>query len=222
MPDVPPIGQRFSHIYIQRGEPAQDSARMRRRLASLMWDFPDLGDFSSTVSRELGVDVPFGNIVSDWPAFFRDCALQDVLDIVTVGYRYLDGKTRTGIRQMDAPRRWCAEVQRIFKEENLHYLVDERGGVHFHFDAEFESNRAATIASLQRARYRAALTAFEDGMAALAKGPPDGKAAIRSTFAAAEGLFRLMFANSPQLTAQDMKLSQQSRSFSTASPRFQP
>jgi hypothetical protein len=72
---------------------------------------------------------------------------------------------------------------------------------HFRFDAEFESNRAATIASLQGARYRAALTAFEDGMAALAKAPPDGKGAIRSTFAAAEGLFRLMLEKSPRLTA---------------------
>jgi hypothetical protein len=94
-------------------------------------------------------------------------------------------------------------VQEIFQEENVHYRVDEEGGVHFHFDAEFESSRAATIASLQGARYRAALTAFEDGMAALAKGPPDGKTAIRSTFAAAEGLFRLMFEKSPRLTAQE-------------------
>src|SRR6266511_1700129 len=199
MPDAPPTGQRFSHVYIQRGEPAQESARMRRRLASLMWDFPDLGDFSSAVSRELGVDVPF-NIVPDWRTFFRDCALQDVLDIVTVGYRYLDAKPRTRIRQMDAPKRWCAEVQRIFKEENVHYRVDERGGVHFRFDVEFEQNRATTIASLQGARYRAALTAFEGGMAALTKAPPDGKAAIRGTFAAAEGLFRLMFEKSPRLT----------------------
>ncbi len=175
---------------------------MRRRLASLMWDFPDLGDFSSAVSRELGVDVPF-NIVPDWRTFFRDCALQDVLDIVTVGYRYLDAKPRTRIRQMDAPKRWCAEVQRIFKEENVHYRVDERGGVHFRFDVEFEQNRATTIASLQGARYRAALTAFEGGMAALTKAPPDGKAAIRGTFAAAEGLFRLMFEKSPRLTASE-------------------
>lgn len=37
----------------------------------------------------------------------------------------------------------------------------------------------------------------------LAKAPPDGKTAIRSTFGAAEGLFKLMFPNSPRLTASD-------------------
>jgi hypothetical protein len=99
--------------------------------------------------------------------------------------------------------RWCREVQRIFKEENVHYRVDERGGVHFRFDGEFEYNRAVTITALQGPRYRAALTAFEEGMAALAKVLPDGKAAIRRTFDAAEGLFRLMFPNSPRLTAQE-------------------
>jgi hypothetical protein len=33
--------------------------------------------------------------------------------------------------------------------------------------------------------------------------PPDGKSAIRNTFFAAEGLFKLMFPKSPRLTAQE-------------------
>jgi hypothetical protein len=201
MPDAPPIGQRFSHVYIQRDEPTHDSVRMRRRLAALVDTFPDLYGVNVVVRQKLGVDVPNygGNI--PWREFFADCALQDVLDFVTVAYWYLDAKRRAGVRKREPWDRWCREVQQIFEEENVHYRVDERGGVHFRFDAEFESNRAATIASLQGPRYRAALTGFEDGMAALAKAPPDGKGAIRSTFAAAEGLFRLMLEKSPRLTA---------------------
>lgn len=203
MPDAPPIGQRFSHVYIKRGEPTQDSPRMRRRLAALIRTFSDLGDFGSVVPREIGINVPFRGFF-DWEAFFRDCASQDALDIVTVACRHLEAAARSSrFTGIDAPGRWCSEVQRIFQEENVHYRVDKRGGVHFRFDTEFENNRAATIASLQSARYRAALTAFEGGMAALAKAPPDGKAAIRETFAAAEGLFRLMFAKSPRLTASE-------------------
>jgi hypothetical protein len=204
MPDAPPVGQRFSHVYMQRGEPAQDNKRMRQRLAYLVWDFADLDvEFGIFVPSELGIDIPYSGGIVDWRVLLRDCALQDVLDFVTVAYRYLERKKRTGIKEWEAPNRWCDEVQRIFQEENVHYRVDDAGGVHFGFDAEFESNRAATIAVLQGARYRAALTAFEAGMAALAKAPPDGKGAVRSTFAAAEGLFRLMFPNSPRLTAQE-------------------
>ena len=155
--------------------------------------------------RELGVDVPYPGGFDDWRAFFRDCALQDALDFVTIAYRYLVERQRTGFKELKAPDRWCVEVQRILQEENVHYRVDERGGVHFRFDAEFDHNRAATIASLQGVRYRAALTEFEDGMAALAKAPPDGKTAIRNTFAAAEGLFRLMIEKSPRLTEKEAR-----------------
>jgi hypothetical protein len=203
MPDDPPIGQRFSHVYIKRGEPAQDSARMRRRIAALVRTFLDLDDFDSVVPHELGIDVPSTVGSVDWPSFFRECSLQDVLDFVTLAYRHLDAKKRTGYMQHEPWYRWCREVQRIFEEENVHYRVDEKGGVHFRFDAEFEYNRAATIAALQGARYRNALNEFEGAMAALAKAPPDGKAAISGTFRAAEGLFRLMFEKSPRLTAQE-------------------
>ena len=176
---------------------------MRRRMASLVWDFRDLSDFSSVVSRELGVDVPYSSMVSDWTTFFRDCELQDVLDLVTVGYRYLEDKKATGLKESNPSTRWCSEAQRIFAEENVHYRVDEKGGVHFHFDAEFSSNQAATIAALQSSRYANVAAEFDGAMVALSKAPPDGKSAIRGTFSAAEGLFRLMFPKSPRLTAQE-------------------
>jgi len=177
--------------------------RMRRRMASLIWDFRDLSDFSTIVSRELGVDVPYSSMVADWPTFFRGCELQDVLDIVTIAYRYLEGKMSTGIKEIIAPERWCIEVRRIFAEENIQYRVDEKCGVHFHVDAEFAANQAATIAALLGPRYGNVAAEFEGAMAALSKAPPDGKSAIRGTFSAAEGLFRLMFPKSPRLTAQE-------------------
>jgi len=202
MSNAPPIGQRFSHVYLQRGEPAQDSPRMRRRLAALVWATEDLRDFGPVVSAELGVDVPY-SMVYDWRSFFASCDLQDVLDVITVGWRHLEGKFRTGIRDVNAPTRWVREAHRIFTEENVHYRVDERGGVHFNFDEEFARSEAATIASLQAPRYQNTLTSFRNAMADLGKAPPDCKSAIRDTFAAAEGLFRLMFSGSPRLTAQE-------------------
>lgn len=205
MADQPPQGQRFSHVYIQRGEPTQDSQRMRRRLASLVYDFKDMDyEFSSYLTREQGVAVPY-NVVSDWPTFYQKCELRDVLDSITTGYRFLQNKTRTGIKEMNAPTRWVTEAARILREENVHYKVDAHGGVHFTFDAEFDRNVGASIASLQGARYRNALASFSDCMVALGETPPDGKRAIRGVFAAAEGLFRLMFPNSPRLTSGEVQ-----------------
>jgi hypothetical protein len=204
MPDAPPVGKRFAHVYIPRGEPEQDSERMRRRLAALIVDFRDMEGFSHFLPGELGVDVPYlgGGSLPDWKMFFGKCELRDLLCSVTLAYGYLT-KTRKVQYEPNSGERWRREVQRIFEEENVHYRVDERGGVHFHLDAQFAGDRAATIAALQDSRYRATLTYFEDGMAALAKAPPDSKGAIRSTFFAAEELFKLMFANAPRLTAQE-------------------
>jgi hypothetical protein len=104
----------------------------------------------------------------------------------------------------NAARLWLTEVQTTFIEENTHYRVDRAGGVHFYFDEEFARNRAATIAALQSQRYRNALDAFDGSLSALSKTPPDGKGAIRQTFAAAEGLFRLVFPDAPRLTAKEL------------------
>src|SRR5262249_10400575 len=124
------------------------------------------------------------------------CELRDVLDIISLAWRYLmtDSDTRTA-------NRWLAGVKRIFVEENICYVLDEQGGVHFAVDSEFEANRAATIGVLRAPRYANALSEFEAGFAAL---PDNAKGAVRGVFQAAEGLFRLMFPSAPRLGSKEI------------------
>jgi hypothetical protein len=200
--DQPPQGRRFSHTYLAKGEPTQDSARMRRRLGAVLHTFLDIdNELGPIISAELGVDVPSSTYAYDYSGFLQKCELRDFLDFVTVVYRFLLKKQSTGTKQRNGQERWVSEVQRVFTEENVHYRVDPHGGVHFHFDEEFARNRAAAIAVLQGARYVNALDSFEAGLAALSRVPPDGKDAIRKTFAAIEGLFRQMFPDSQRLAA---------------------
>ena len=174
---------------------------MRRRLAELLNDFPELEDVGHTLPRKLGIDPRRRGYVN-WPEFCAECELQDLLDTITLAYRHAaeTGEAK-GYPSRRHPQSFCTEAGQIFKEENVHYRVDARGGVHFRYDAEFEHSRAATITALQGSRYRATLALFEGAMAALVKVPPDGKTAIRDTFGAAEILFKLTFPNSPRLTA---------------------
>lgn len=195
-PGEAPLGARFSHLYMDRSEPTQDSRRMRRRIGSQIWEFRRLTEtLGPELARELGIDVPYH---THWPDLLESLALGDVLDSVTIAWRVL----RAASLVQDASR-WVRSVQRIFKEENVCYQIDDLGGVHFHPDEEFARNRAATVAALQSARYANALDAFEKGMAALSLAVPDGKAAIRGTFAACEGLFRVTFPDSPRLTSRE-------------------
>jgi hypothetical protein len=198
-------GNRFSHTYLEKGEPTADNARMRRRISGLIYNIPDLDpSFGSHVGRELGVDVPYEAYGHDWHKFVASCQTRDLLDLVTVGYSYLERKKSTGIKNFKAPQTWIIEVARIFKEENVYYKVDDIGGVHFAIDEEFEHARTASIAVLQQSRYNNVRTEFERTYLHLSETPPNGKAAMRSVFAATEGLFRLIFNSSPRLTSKEI------------------
>ena len=187
-----PIGQRFSQVYIEIGAAVGDSQRMRRRLAALIYEHPGLWhnrELEGAAQVRIGVLYEGGG----WKDQLPKWPLQDVLDLVTVAYGVL--RERTALKDQ-----WVKQVNTIFAEENLHYRVDERGGMHPYPDAEYARNRSATIAALQSSRYQNVLAEFEAGSTSIGK---DNKTAIRRTFGATEGLFRLMFPRSPRLTAAE-------------------
>ena len=199
------LGQRFSHVYLDRGKPANDSSKMRLRLAALMGGIPDLKGFAPEVPKELGVAVPTSAYQGYWPEFFRDCEIEVALDTATIAYRYLVAKRTRGMVDLGAGDKFAKEVARIFAEERVAYRIDSRGGVHPLVDPEFDVNREASIAALRGTRYANVLDAVERAQTSLAEIPPDGKGAIRSTFAAAEGLFKLLFPKEPKLTGEAAK-----------------
>jgi len=182
-PREPPIGQRFSHVYLDRGELVGDSDRMRVRMQSLFMRLQSLTQ-TSIVEDDLGVEF------HSWRTFFRQAKMRDILDFVTVVYHRLTRLQYVGDLKS---REWLAGVAQIFAEENIHYRVDQSGGVNFYFDDEFARAGAAAIAILSKPRYANSLDAFNKSLASLREAPPDGKGAIRATFTAIEGLFCLMF-----------------------------
>ena len=195
------LGQRFSHVYIPRGEPFSDSTRMRGRLASLLQAIENV-DLYAFLKAELGIAIPW-TYGPDWNAFIAKAELRDVLDIVTL----VHGRLKA-VDKYASPKRnesWLRQVRRIFKEEHVGYLVDDDGGVHFAIDAEFAGNQQAAIAALQTPRYANVLNALQAGFSSLDETPANGKAAIRGIFAAAEGLFRLTFVKAHKLGGDEIK-----------------
>lgn len=193
-------GQRFSHNYIARGEPATDSERMRRRLQA---NLPEMVDIAPFLERKLGVAVGaryYSNrgAVGVDTDFFVSCQLRDALDAITLIYQFLCYE-----REQTVANRWRDEVTGVFKEENVRYRLDDECGVHFHVDSAFEGTLAASIAALDGPRYANALHRFEQAMGSMDATPPDLKTSIWSTFAAAEGLFKVMFKEATRLTASD-------------------
>lgn len=180
-----PTGQRFSHVYLERGKPTKDSPRMRRRLAAYLSELNIDVRIKSveSIHRELGVDVP-AQVGYNLRGFFDSAELKDVLDAITIIWRVFPYRRTQEIYQ--------SFVQRVFEEENVGYRIDELGGVHYFVDEEFERNRVSVLSCLGESRYVAVAAEFESGIRRLDEDPPNTKDAVRSVFVALEILVKLM------------------------------
>jgi len=174
---------------------------MRRRLGyALFGAWSDNGHRSSLaleLNRELGTNLQLTNSSYEfyWPDALDKMKLRDALDAVTVVAHHVARVVKA---------KFLTEVRRIFAEERVRYSVDDLGGVHFQTDVAFEQNRITAVSSLASARYEAVRTALDEAYAALDEVPSDAKHALRSTFFAAEGLFRLIFPAAYQLSAGEL------------------
>lgn len=182
--------QRFSLLYLERGNPTRDSTRLRNRLAAYFWEHIHARyNFSSKqlYEAETGAVVPHRGQSWIFADVFREAELRDVLDAITIVYRVI-----WTAHDRAVALNWSKFVSRAMREENVGYTVDSACTVHFHVDQEFERNRSATLSVLQLPQFGAIRTAFEDSYRHLDALPRDPKAAVRSMFEAMEILARLI------------------------------
>lgn len=197
-----PQGERFDLVYVQRGNAVGDSERMRHRFAHHLTNIGKT--FPQYAEGEMGLPTPYSTGLT-WRQVLSEWNVVDVLTLLTVAYR------RLGKLEGHFARDWVDETNRIFKEENISYRMDPKGGVHHQVDDEFTHNSASTIAALADPRYANVRHEFEGGLTLLSK---DNKLAIRRVFGAAENLFKLMLPGEPRLGAKEAeKLTPQLRHF---------
>ena len=192
MPDQEaPVGKRFSQLYVERGPPARDSERFRRRLGAYfdqhLWE--QRADIANALQLELGAEAPAGASELSVSELFKQASMSDVLDAVTIVSDCLATPQNRAHRRH---AQWREFVARAISEENLGYRLDPGGGVHYLVDEKFEQNRVAGLRSLEAPRFAAVRVEYETAYRVLDEDPPNAKAAIRMAFEAAEILTRLM------------------------------
>jgi hypothetical protein len=192
-----PTGFQYSELYTQRGGATEDSIRLRKRLGFYLAHRPynEREKVTACLREELGASA----ISSNLPMFFRDCALIDLLDSITIIYGELLISYSDHVSQG-----WLGFVARALEEENVAYRVDHEGGVHPAHDEEFTASRTATIALLDKPRYTAARKFFDEAVADL-KQPHDTRDAIRKTFEAVENVAKLMVPSLSRLGATEVE-----------------
>jgi hypothetical protein len=198
MADEKPVGKRYSQIYEEPGVPTDDDATLRGRLGHFIANQAAASTYriTSILREEMGEPVYLSSIVE----FFEGCTLRKLRDSISC---IAEGLANTPSREVLPPSKWIAFVQKAFKEENVAYTVDEKGGVHPAFDETFDHDRRATIALLGMPRYAAARKFFDEAIADL-KQPRDTRDAVRKTFDAVENVAKQML-KVARLTANEVK-----------------
>lgn len=212
MPDTE-TGKRYSHLYINRGDPNNDSPKARYRIGLLADSvFPsetpsqNLRGYNSKkrltdlIQREIGVQFRTyknGHGFESWTLFFNKLDITDFLDAITI----IISPEYTGMMSDEKRFRFRDGTIRIFKEENLAFRIDDQGGVHPLIDSAFTRNINSAISGLSGSRYKATLQRVNEVDEHLLQDPPNYVAAIRSVFGACENLFKLMYGG-PRLDAK--------------------
>ncbi len=197
-------GMRFSHLYMSVGSPFKDSTKTRYRIAKLLeGEFPlqslaqkrrhapdhaknaqDL--LENEVGRQFRSNIG-GRMHPSWAAYTQKITVPEFLDTITVIVSYL--------RRCEAKNEanFVTQVQRIFKEENMAYEVDDLGGIHPLVDGAFGAAKLSAIAALSSDRYSGTAKLVDAIDPCLLQDPVDYIGAIRAVFGANENLFKLMF-----------------------------
>ena len=197
-------GNRYSHQYARPEKLYSDSKRFRFRMAQLFEVFcrekvksTELGE---KLEYELGVSVishggyaPYVN----WERFFEHCELRDVLDTVTITYRFLKDERLSGAL--------LGETKRFMKEECVGFTIDDSGGLHPIVDEAFEVNRQHLLEGLTGERFAAALDHCSVIDKAMLLSPIDGRQAIRSSFDLNENLFKTAFAGATHINSKTIE-----------------
>lgn len=188
-----PVGQLFTHVYLQGNRLLQDSENFRRRLGVFLSQnhSRQRSDLVSFLRQETGLQVPWLGQTWNLEGFFVGVELKYMLNLITLTWRFFAAAERSTSQHSSAGR-WHQFVSRSLREESLGYRLDEECGVHYFVDEEFERNRVATLSLLGAERYAGVRHAFEASHNYLDSLPPDTKASVRSVFEGIEILAKLM------------------------------
>jgi len=215
------VGELFSRQYVERQAPLRDNTFFRNRLEAYLQSnhHKDYAEMGAYLKQEAGVVVgtfysnTYKTIFFNFTEFFANTRIELILTSITLIWRFLCKKyleLKRSKNPLSNPpgssffrypkaEEWQSFVLRAMREENMAYTVDEKCGVHFFVDEEFERNRVTALSCLASPRYEAVRVAFQQAHGYLDAQPPDTKASVRAAFESLEILARLMDSQSKNL-----------------------
>lgn len=126
----------------------------------------------------------------NWPSYLENLPWRDFLSVFSI---ILDVLNETGsAKAEDRIVSLVRTLRRIFAEENARLTLGRDGIIHPKIDLAFERTRASLVRGIDSNDYEAVKGHLDAVDSSLLSEPPDGAAAIRSIFLAAENVFKQM------------------------------
>lgn len=176
---------KFSQLYCDIGDVRSDSDRMRVRLLSKFELLPiEQYDVAKIIKLECGKEVECDwNGYYDFPEFFKEGEIRDVLDTLTFIFAILKSKGRSQLAE-----EWVGFANKVFREENVKYQMDSEGVVHLFIDESFEIMRKVALSQLDQPNLTASRQHYEMTFQYLDQLPMNTRGAVRSIFDAVESV----------------------------------
>jgi hypothetical protein len=187
---VPPLGPRFSQLYVERASPTADKPRLRFRIAAFFKN--EFYDYARLAGQEIesgiGTDHLFNGYASSVANYLRQCSAADFRDTITMIYRaigrkHAEERYTSHLRKRSEWRDFCRDV---FVEENVAFRVDDECVVRPFVDDEFTRAATSVLRGLDDARLSAVRAEAKKAISDLGGREPDFKGSVRAIFEAIE------------------------------------
>lgn len=187
---IPPLGPRFSQLYVERGPVQQDSKRLRNRISAYFESEMSkyAGVVGAAIRMRIGTDHYFSGYAHEVGDYLEKCKAYDFYDAITVIHsairiEFERNHYTSDQVAMSAWRKFCSAA---FLEENVGYQIDDECIVRPLVDDEFARTTTALLRGLQDSRLAAVRSEVDRAIDDLGGKNPDYKGAVKSTFEALE------------------------------------
>lgn len=204
--DYPQLGGYFSRTYLAPEELLPDDSRARLRLAVYLQKYyqDEIYSVGHYIESELGIkclSIGASSHYINWEEFLAKLATKDFLDVVTATIK-LSPNRRKQEGHATVSYNLLEFARRVFSEQSLAYSIDSKGGCHPKIDPAFSIASANLIRNLTESGQIATREHISIAERSLRLDLLDLRQAIRSTFDAAENLFKTTFPRETQLNKE--------------------
>ena len=159
----------FSQFYSNNTIKNEDKPKFRARVLKYLEDFVREcfpSDTYRLCRTEMGITIKYTVYTYGTSYFvedtFKDLDVKDILDFITVAYNSVAFRIAGPSLPKEKLEIFIKNINRIFQEESMCYVLNDSGCVRYYLDEEFHRLIKSTLTVLNKPKYADNLKAFNE------------------------------------------------------------